>query len=317
MTNKTCWVASDGKIGIDNQCIGLAESLGLSPEVRHAELRFPWKQGFPYAPLPLGTASFTPVNVLVPPWPDLLITGGRTGAAISLFVKHASKGRTVTVQVQNPHMAPGKFDVLVVGEHDGLEESGNVVTIKGALNRVTDAKIAEGMAKFPQLAALPGPRVAVLLGGTNRCYTFEKADAERLAGQLSALAQAGYSIMATASRRTGAENEALLRAALTAPNTWLWDNAGENPYFAMLGYADAILPTADSISMVSEAGTTGKPVYVVPLSGGDAKFRAFHEVLRQAGVTRPFAGKIETWNYVALDDTRKAASVIRPLLQKV
>jgi mitochondrial fission protein ELM1 len=313
MTQKTCWVASDGKIGIDNQCIGLAEALGLAPIVKHVELRSPWKQLFPFVPLPLEKA-FTPGDVLVAPWPDLLITGGRTGAAISLFVKQASGGKTVTVQVQNPHIKPGRFDVLIVGEHDGITEAGNVVAIKGALNRVTPQKIADGMAKFPQLASLPGPRVAVLLGGTNRCYTFEKADAEKLAAQLAALAASGHSVMVTASRRTGAENEAILRAALTGPNTYFWDNAGENPYFAMLGYADAILPTVDSISMVSEAATTGKPVLVVPLTGGDAKFRAFHQLIERAGITRPFTGKIERWDYIPLNDTAKAAAVVKPLL---
>ncbi len=314
MTQKTCWVASDGKIGIDNQCIGLAEALGLEPIVKHVELRAPWKQLFPFVPLPLEKA-FTPEGVLTGAWPDLLITGGRTGAAISLFVKKASGGRTVTVQVQNPHIKPTRFDVLVVGEHDNVAEGGNVVVIKGALNRVTRAKIDDAMTRFPQLAALPAPRVAVLLGGTNRCYTFEKADAETLAAQLSALAASGYSVMVTASRRTGEENEAILRAALTAPNIWFWDGKGDNPFFAMLGFADAVLPTVDSLSMVSEAATSGKPVYVIPLSGGDAKFRAFHKLMEDAGVTRPFTGKIENWTNIVLDDTQKAASAVRPLLK--
>ena len=317
MTQKTCWVASDGKIGIDNQCIGLAEALGLTPLVKHAELRAPWKQLFPFVPLPLAKA-FTPAGVLTAPWPDLLITGGRTGAAISLFVKKASGGKTVTVQVQNPHIGPDKFDAMIVAEHDGITEGGNVVAIKGALNRVTPEKIADGMAKFPQLAALPSPRVAVLLGGTNRCYSFEKADAEKLAAQLAALSASGYSVMVTASRRTGEENEAILRAALgsdkAGPNTYFWDNTGENPYFALLGYADAILPTVDSISMVSEAATTGKPVLVVPLSGGDSKFRAFHRLVEKAGITRPFTGKIERWDYVPLTDTAKAAAIVKPIL---
>lgn len=313
MTQKTCWIASDGKIGIDNQCIGLAEALGLNSTVKHVELRSPWKQLFPYVPLPLANA-FTPAGILTPPWPDLLISGGRIGAAINLFVKKASGGRTVTVQIQNPHVSPAKFDVMVVAEHDGIVEGGNVVVIKGALNRVTPEKIADGMAKFPQLAALPSPRLAVLLGGTNRCYNFKKSDAETLAAQLSALVGQGYSVMVTASRRTGQENEAILRAALKGPNTYFWDNKGDNPFFAMLGYADAILPTVDSVSMVSEAATTGKPVLVVPLSGGDSKFRAFHKVVETAGVTRPFTGKIETWDNIALNDTAKAAAIVKPIL---
>ena len=313
-STKTCWVASDGKIGIDNQCIGLGEALGYTPVVKHVSLRAPWKQLFPFVPLPLGKA-FTPGDVLAAPWPDLLITGGRTGAAIALHVKQASGGRTVTVQVQNPHVSPSRFDAMIVGEHDHVSGP-NVLAIKGALNRVTPQKIAEGMAKFPELAKLPNPRLAVLIGGTNRCYSFEKADAEKLAAQLAALAASGNGVMVTASRRTGEENERILRAALTGPNCYFWDNTGENPYFAMLGYADVILPTVDSISMVSEAATTGKPVQVVKLTGGDSKFRAFHRLLQDSGVTRPFDGKLEEWSYPALDDTAKAAAMVRPILER-
>ena len=63
--------------------------------------------------------------------------------------------------------------------------------------------------------------------------------------------------------------------------------------------------------MVCEAATTGKPVYVVALKGGSAKFTRFHQALRDAGVTRPFEGRLERWQYSALHDTEVAAAEIR------
>ena len=66
--------------------------------------------------------------------------------------------------------------------------------------------------------------------------------------------------------------------------------SGDNPYYAYLAVADALLVTADSVSMVSEAAATGKPVHIIDLGGGDAKFARFHETMREAGITRPFAG---------------------------
>ena len=53
-----------------------------------------------------------------------------------------------------------------------------------------------------------------------------------------------------------------------------------------------------------EAGATGKPVHVLGLDGSDGKFARFHETMRQAGITRPFAGRIESWSYAPLDDTK-------------
>jgi mitochondrial fission protein ELM1 len=314
MTNTTlCWVVSDGKIGIDNQCIGLAEAVGVTPILKHVTLRSPWRHMFPII-AHLHAHAFRPGDALAPPWPDLLITGGRSGAAVSLFVKKASGGKTVTVHIQNPHIDPKRFDLMVVGAHDKVTGE-NVFVIRGALNRVTAEKIADGVAHFAKLAALPQPRLAVLIGGANRCYKFEKADAQKLAAQLAALAKKGFSVMVTASRRTGTENEALLKAALDLPNCFFWDGAGENPYFALLGLADVILPTADSISMVSEAASTGKPVQVIPLTGGDSKFRAFHAMMEQGGITRPFTGKIESWTYRPLTDTAEAAALVKPLLE--
>ena len=94
----------------------------------------------------------------------------------------------------------------------------------------------------------------------------------------------------------------------------IWDGAGDNPYYAYLAVADALLVTADSVSMVSEAAATGKPVHIIGLDGGDAKFARFHETMRKAGITRPFAGRIESWSYAPPDDTARAGAALRELV---
>jgi len=75
-----------------------------------------------------------------------------------------------------------------------------------------------------------------------------------------------------------------------------------------------VLVTADSVSMISEAAATGKPVHVLDLDGGDAKFRRFHATMGAAGVTRPFTGRIESWSYPILDDTARAGAALRRLV---
>ena len=69
--------------------------------------------------------------------------------------------------------------------------------------------------------------------------------------------------------------------------------------------------TCDSVSMVSEACSTGKPVYVIELEGGSAKFARFHDRLRARGITRPFDGALESWTYEPLDDTACVAAEVR------
>jgi mitochondrial fission protein ELM1 len=77
-----------------------------------------------------------------------------------------------------------------------------------------------------------------------------------------------------------------------------------------------VLVTADSVSMVSEAAASGKPVHIVDLDGGSAKFVRFHAAMRDAGIARPFVGSIESWRYPPPDDTARAGEEIRRRLER-
>ena len=118
----------------------------------------------------------------------------------------------------------------------------------------------------------------------------------------------------TASRRTGEANAAILKAALAGLPAQLWDGTGANPYLGYLALADAIVVTSDSVSMASEAVSTGKPVYVFDLDGGSARFERFHAHLRALGMTRPFDGTLDTWRYTPPDDTARVAAAARSVL---
>ena len=63
-----------------------------------------------------------------------------------------------------------------------------------------------------------------------------------------------------------------------------------------------------------DRAATGKPVHILDLDGGDAKFARFHAAMRDAGITRPFAGRIESWRYDPLDDTMRAGAELRALV---
>jgi len=135
-----------------------------------------------------------------------------------------------------------------------------------------------------------------------------------LSKQLAVLSDQGGSLMITPSRRTGTDNMVILNEALRGKPAFIWNGEGDNPYYGMLGLADVILVTCDSVNMVSEACSTGKPVLVIDLPGGSDKFRRFHQAMRDDGLTRPFKGEIEKWNYSALDDRRLVAERISEML---
>ena len=308
----TCWIITEGIAGTENQCLGVAEALGIQPVVKRVKLRFPWRQLSPWLSLGHQYALAPGSASVAPPWPDLLIASGRKSVGIALQVKKMSGGKTFLVQIQDPHVNPKRFDLVVAPQHD-LVRGENVLATAGALHRVTREKIAAERQKFAStLGKLPQPRVAVLIGGSSKSYEMTGANISLLAAQLLELVKKCHAgLMITASRRTGEENLRVLRGMLAGDSVFFWDGAGENPYFAMLGFADHIIVTEDSVSMVSEAISTGKPVYIAPLDGGSKKFNLFHQNLRQKGCTRPFTGALETWSYVPPDDMGKVTDEIR------
>jgi mitochondrial fission protein ELM1 len=311
-----CWVLSDGKAGTEVQSLGLAEALGFEPEIKRIAVRAPWRwlpPGLWIQPLRSLAPDGAP---LAPPWPEVLIASGRLTAAPALAVRRAGRGGCFTIQIQDPKVAPRRFDLVVAPRHDRLSGA-NVVSMLGALHRVTPRRLAEAAARHgPDLAYLPRPRVAVLIGGTSRAYRMTPLGARRLGAQLASLARdQGAGLMITVSRRTEAANEAALRAALEGVPAAFWDGRGANPYLGYLALADALIVTADSVTMISEAAATGRPVHVAALEGGSAKFRRFHAAMREAGITRPFAGRIEAWSYARLDETGRIAAEVKRRLE--
>mmetsp|Transcript_6548 Transcript_6548/g.10175 ORF Transcript_6548/g.10175 Transcript_6548/m.10175 type:complete len:127 (-) Transcript_6548:259-639(-) len=101
----------------------------------------------------------------------------------------------------------------------------------------------------------------------------------------------------------------------TSFSVFIWDGEDENPYEGFLALAEYIIVTADSVNMVSEACSTGKPVYVHGENHCQGKFIAFHRLLRERGCTRPFEGKFEKWAYEPLKDSTDAAKSVLQLLK--
>jgi uncharacterized protein len=311
----SCWVVTDGKIGMENQCLGLAESLGLTPVVKRIKLRSPWRQLTPYLRLGKRFAFSKAGDALSPPWPDLLITTGRLAVPAALRIRNASRRRTVCVHIQDPVVDPERFDLIIVPRHDDVRGT-KVMTSRGGLHRVSPAMLSREAEKFREsFSHLPRPWVAVMIGGANAVYQFSPREMVPLSVQLAEMArQQQMSLLVTPSRRTGEANMAILQAALHEVPNFIWDGTGPNPYYAMLALADSLLVTCDSVNMVSEAASTGKPVHVIKLPGGSAKFERFHQALQDDGVTRPFTGRLEHWNYTPLNDMELAAARVRQIL---
>ena len=315
LTNE-CWIVTDGVIGLENQALGLAERLPLAPRTFHVSFRQPWQFlaphsiGHAFAHLTQESDRFEP------PWPRLLIGCGRHSIPVSRAVKRASGGHTLTVHCEHPHAPVRWFDAVIAPMHDRLTGS-NVFSILGSPNRITPERLAEERADFaPLFSSLRAPRIAVLIGGDSKTHgTLSKLGNDTIAADLLSLSP-HHGLMISTSRRTSAALKEGLKHALAGTDAYMWDGSGANPYFGMLAWADGFLVTGDSVNMICEAASTGKPVHVLALPGGRERSRIFHALLRERGITRPFTGRIEEWSYPPLDETARAAGYVKQLLDK-
>jgi mitochondrial fission protein ELM1 len=313
------WVVSDGRAGIENQALGLAEAIQRLMPAEITVKRVRWRAVFdrlPSAlkiPAMLDPASDAPFPSDDEAWPDLWIATGRATLPLSLAVRRRSGGRTFVVQTQDPRLPPSRFDMIVAPAHDEL--SGDAVfKIVGSPHRITPERIAEAAPVFAdRIDPLPRPRVAVLIGGKSKAFDLPEAHAadlaERIAGAITA---AGGSLMLTFSRRTPEAAKAAMTARLSALPGMIWDGEGPNPLFAFLHAADNILVTEDSANMAAEAASTGKPVQVLPMVAlkPPGKFARLHADLEAHGATRPFDGTLESWTYEPLAETDRAARAV-------
>lgn len=305
------WVVSDGRAGIENQGLGLAEAIGRARPIELSVKRIGWKSGLGRLPWwlhPLPRQTLAEGSDIAPPWPDIWIAVGRATLPLSMRVRRWSRGRTLVVQLQDPRMPTGPFDLVIPPRHDRMKGE-NVLPILGSPHRVTAERLAADYARFQdQLSPLPRPRVAVLIGGKSKAFNLSPERAAEMAREIeTAVAAAGGSVLVSFSRRTPEDAKAILAARLRHLPGVVWEGEGENPYFAFLAAADYVLVTEESTNMTTEAASTGKPVFVLKMEGESLKFRLYHDELRELGAARPFAGRFEDWTYEPLDETGRAA----------
>jgi mitochondrial fission protein ELM1 len=307
------WIITDGKAGMDVQARGVADALGLAYEQKIVAPKGLYRITAPWGPVARAERFGEPGSRFAPPWPVIAIATGRASIPYVRALKRKAGAATFTVVLQDPKTGPGTADLIWVPAHD-LRRGSNVITTPTSPHSFSAARLADLRRHVPPaIAALPAPRIAVILGGKNAVYKYTEADDARFAAALGSLASLGASFLITPSRRTHQRLVSAVEAATRSAPRILWDGSSDNPYPQFLAHADALVVTADSVNMTGEACATGKPVYVFEPSAGSAKFRRFHETLRSLGATRPLPERVTalpSWDYTPLDSARIIAGEI-------
>ncbi len=290
----TIWALLDDRPGNTTQSLGVARALG--GDVVEKRLYFNAAARLPnllrHGPL-LGVNFAISDALDEGPVPDVVIAAGRRLAPVLAQMK-CYYPDAYTVQLMSPDGVCRRLDLIVRPKHDQASDKESFLTL-GAPHQITQAKITDHAAKLALKLHLRGSPTALIIGGSTDHGAMTVADMERLWERLAPLLGQG-TLLVTTSRRTPPAVVGWLRRHVTPPqHLWPYGEA-ENPYPGLLGLADRIVVTGDSVSMLSEACITGKPVYAFDeLLCLKPKHRCLIEQLAGGGYLRRLADASPDW----------------------
>lgn len=261
------WAILGPHRGDNNQVLALAEALGLPFERKL--LRFNRLRHLQPALLgaTLSSVAADARHQLEGPPPDLTISTGQRAVPAVRALKRRSGGRMIAVHLGYPRISPEHFDLVVPTPEYPVPDGPKVMRIPFALSPHGAREIADSDAQL--VAAYPAPRRLFLVGGPTLYWRLPiEPMVEALDRLIAATAADGGSVLAVGSPRTPSELLTALRVRLEASSVPFLFVPGDGPpaYPALIAAADRIFVTADSVAMVADAVTTGKPVGLVPIA---------------------------------------------------
>ncbi len=207
------------------------------------------------------------------PWPEVVIAIGRRSVPVVRWIREQAReagANTLLIHLGRPRVDLDHFDLIVTTPQYDLPPAPNVMEISVPIVFVDGDEIAGAAAAWRErFAALPRPWHAVLVGGPTPQLAFGSEEAGRLLSELRTWqARHGGGLLVTTSPRTPAVVTDTLRANLRGSRRQLllpFAAGGDNPYLGLLALADDFVITIDSASMVAEAATRRKPIYLFDL----------------------------------------------------
>lgn len=302
----------DGRAGNARQALALARALDVDAGewVLEPSLLARWlaPRSWPLVDAPFGNGF----RAACESPPELAIGCGRQAAlATRLLRAHGSK----VVQILDPRIDLRHWDVVIAPEHDGLHGE-NVISMFGSLHPVDDLWLAQGRRDSPRIAMLPSPHTVLLVGAPSKHAALRDDDFNALLKQLAQRVRAeGGSFNAVASRRTPERWRAMLATipADVAGLRWRDARDGDNPYAGLLGHAQRIVCTPDSVNMLSEAAATLVPVFVWSPQALQGRPRRFLDALLARGRFQALDrdGAMPMFDIEPLRETARIAAAIR------
>ena len=304
---------TEGYHGMISQVEGLAKALKTEFQHKIVRLNLLWN----YIP-----PKLTPISKIILKDKDyitevesfdLIISCGRKSVIPSIIYKRKNK-KIFTIHIQDPKVSFKNFDLIIAPEHDNLKEE-NVITSKGAIHYITKTEIEKAK---PYLIdkAKNGKLVALILGGPNKYYSFSNEELTQIFEKIkSNFISMGYKAIIIPSMRTPKRIIDLATKEFIS-NGFVVNTVDKRAYLSSFALADSIVVTCDSTSMISEAATSGKPIFVAHMKPkrNNYRFKRFFQIFREMGIIRNLGEKVDKWTYNHFNEAEKIASLVHSKL---
>ena len=304
---------TEGMHGMISQVEGMAKALNAEYDHKIIRLSFLWSlippKFSPISGIVLKDKSYITENKDF----NLVISCGRKSIIPSILIKK-KRPEVFTIHVQDPKVRFKNFDAIVAPEHDGLKGD-NIYNSKGAIHYITESEIIK--AKPYLIDKIKSDKiVSLILGGPNKYYKFDKNQLIKIFNTIkSKFVSKGYKIIVIPSMRTPRESIDLATKEIAASG-YVVNKVDKQAYLSAYALADYVVVTCDSTSMISEAATSGKPIFVAHMKPkrNNYRFKRFFDLFKKMGIIRDLGEKIETWSY---DKHNEAQRIALELKQKI
>ena len=287
---------TEGMHGMISQVEGMAKALSSEYSHKTIQLSFPWIH-VPPRFSPISKIILKDKNyVLDKDIPDLIISCGRKSVIPSILMKKKNP-KIFTIHIQDPKVNFKNFDAIVAPEHDNLNGE-NVYSSKGAIHYITESEINQNRSYLAKNIE-SNKIVSIILGGPNKYYSFNSNQIINIFNKIKSIfVSKGYKVIIIPSMRTP---KAIIDLAIKEMASFghVVNKVDKKAYLSAYALANYVIVTCDSTSMISEAATSGKPIFVAHMEAkkNNYRFKRFFELFKQMGIARDLGEKVETWTY--------------------
>ena len=308
---------TQGMHGMISQVEGMAKALNTEYSHKIVRLRFPWN---------LIPPKFTPISQIVlkdkiyiteNEIPDIIISCGRKSVIPSILLKRKNSN-IFTIHIQNPKVNSKNFDVVIAPTHDKYYGP-NVIPSEGAIHYITYEEI-QAAKNYLTSKIKSNKIVSIILGGPNKYYSFNKEQLMEIFESIKmTFIGKGYEIIIIPSMRTPKTIIELAKKEMSKFGHVV-DIIDKQAYLSAYALAEYVVVTCDSISMISEAAASGKPIYLAQMKPKKDiyRFKRFFQLFEDMGIIKNHIQPLpdKPWTYKKYNETVKIANELKSKIKK-